>query len=208
MHPIAPDLSGRTDAYILPLADPEVDADGHDPRSRYAETFWLPILGPSTLWLLRHIAGRFDTEPTGFTLELDEASSALGIRSNGGRNNAFQRSIGRMIGFNMGRVVDDVTIEVRRVMPWLHGGQVRRLSSRRQRLHHQTFDQREERRREDGRRAAGVASTLLQLGDSPDLVEQQLLTWGVEPRTAHTAVNAAWADKARREARQPVEAAL
>lgn len=206
MHQSAPDLSGRTEAFILPLADPAVDHDGHDPRSQYAETFWLPILGPSTLWLLRHIATRFDVEPEGFTLELDEASSALGIRSNGGRNNAFQRSIGRMIGFNMGRVVDAVTIEVRRVMPWLHGGQVRRLSPARQRLHQQTFERRSERRQEDGRRAAGVASTLLQLGDSPDLVEQQLLSWGVEPRTAHAAVNAAWADKARREAQAPVDA--
>lgn len=207
MYPTAPDLTGRTDAYILPWADPSVDGVGHDPRSQYAETFWLPILGPSTLWLLRHVAMRFDVEPEGFTLDLDEASSALGIRSKGGRNNAFQRSIGRSIGFSMGRVVDDATLEVRRVMPWLHGGQVRRLSTRRQRLHQQARDHREEQRREDGRRAASVASTLLQLGDSPDLVEQQLVSWGVEPRTARTAVNAAWADKARRDAVVATDAA-
>ena len=80
MYPTAPDLTGRLEAYILPLADPEVDGSGFDARSHYAETFWLPILGPSTLWLLRNIAQRFDSEPDGFTLDLENASSALGIR--------------------------------------------------------------------------------------------------------------------------------
>ena len=200
MYPTAPDLSGCSEAYILPWRDPSVDPTGHDPRSHYAESFWLPVLGPSTLWLLRHLAYRFDLEPDGFTLDLQESSAALGIRSNGGRNNAFHRSIGRLVGFNMGRVVGEQTLEVRRLMPWLHGGQIRRLPERRQHLHHAQQAEREQNRLEDHRRAAHVAQTLLQLGDSPDLVEQQLVAWGVEPRTAHTAVNEAWAAKARADA--------
>ena len=32
---------------IRPWNDPVIDALGHDPRSRYAETFWLPTLGPT-----------------------------------------------------------------------------------------------------------------------------------------------------------------
>ena len=199
MYPTAPDLSGCSEAYILPLSDPSVDPTGHDPRSQYAESFWLPVLGPSTLWLLRHLAQRFDLEPDGFVLDLGDTASALGIRSNGGRNNAFQRSMGRMVGFNMGRVVDERTLEVRRLLPWLHSGQVRRLSESRQRLHGRVRADREAHREEDGRRALQVADTLLQLGDSPDLVEQQLVSWGLEPRTAHLAVTAAWADKARRD---------
>jgi len=31
---------------IKPWLDPVVDVLGHDPRSRYVETFWLPTLGP------------------------------------------------------------------------------------------------------------------------------------------------------------------
>ena len=42
-----------------------------------------------------------------------------------------------------------------------------------------------------------VAGTLLRLGDSPDLVEQQLVAWGVQPQLAKTAVDRAWANKAR-----------
>jgi len=201
MYPTAPDLAGRAEAFILPWCDPSVDATGYDPRSHYAETFWLPILGPSTLWLMRGLAQRFDTEPEGFTLDLCETSASLGIRSNGGKNNAFHRSIGRLVSFGMGRTIADYTIEVRRVMPILHAGQVRRLSPRLQRRHGDELALREVNRQEDGRRAMEVASTLLRLGDSPDLVEQQLVSWGVEPRTANDSVNHAWAAKARAESR-------
>ena len=38
---------------VLPWHDPSVEADGFDPRSPYVETFWLPLLGPSTTLLLR-----------------------------------------------------------------------------------------------------------------------------------------------------------
>ena len=34
---------------IKPWPDPVIDTLGHDPRSRYAETFWLPTLGPPTV---------------------------------------------------------------------------------------------------------------------------------------------------------------
>jgi hypothetical protein len=32
---------------IKPWNDPILDVAGHDPRSRYVETFWLPTLGPT-----------------------------------------------------------------------------------------------------------------------------------------------------------------
>ena len=38
---------------------------GHDPRSWYAETFWLPTLGPTALLLMRHLADRFEHTPAG-----------------------------------------------------------------------------------------------------------------------------------------------
>ena len=99
----------------------------------------------------------------------------------------------------MGRVVDDSTLEVRRVLPWLHGGQIGRLSASGQQRHRLAVAGREEQRAEDERRALEVAQTLLNLGASPDLVEQQLAAWGVEPQVANHAVNVAWAAKARRE---------
>lgn len=122
-------------------------------------------------------------------------------------NNAFQRSLHRLVGFNMGRTVDDQTLAVRRVMPALHTGQVRRLPNRLQRLHQEAIARREADREEDTHRATKVAFTLLQLGDSPDLVEQQLVSWGVEPATSHDAVNQAWAAKARSDRAASIPAA-
>ncbi|NNC80672.1 MAG: hypothetical protein HKN94_11035 [Acidimicrobiales bacterium] len=198
MYPTAPDLTGRTEVFVLPHADPAVDPIGFDPRSDYAEQFWLPILGPSTLWMLRRLAQRFDVEPDGFALDLPELSASLGIRSKaGGRNTTFHRSIERLVTFNMGRTIDERTISVRRIMPPLHAGQVRRLSPNLQQRHADAIAQRSIDQVEDVRRSTEVATTLLRLGDSPDLVEQQLITWGIEPKTARDAVNVAWAAKAR-----------
>ena len=50
---------------IQPWPDPILDTVGHDPRSLYAERFWLPTLGPTTLLLLRHLAAKFDSSPRG-----------------------------------------------------------------------------------------------------------------------------------------------
>ena len=47
---------------VMPWPDPVLDVIGHDPRSWYAETFWLPTLGPTALLLLRHLADRFSAE--------------------------------------------------------------------------------------------------------------------------------------------------
>ena len=50
---------------VMPWPDPVLDAVGHDPRSWYVETFWLPTLGPTALLLLRHLADRFEANPKG-----------------------------------------------------------------------------------------------------------------------------------------------
>ena len=52
-----PDLA--TDCILIrPWPDPVIDRLGHDPRSPYVEQFWLGVLGPSTTWLMRRLAGR------------------------------------------------------------------------------------------------------------------------------------------------------
>ena len=66
---------------IRPWSDPVIDRVGHDPRSAYVEKFWLGILGPSTTWLLRHLAGELDLHPDGFVLSLPECATALGLGS-------------------------------------------------------------------------------------------------------------------------------
>ena len=62
--------------YITTWDDPLVDRLGHDPRSAYVEQFWLGVLGPSAIWLLRHCRNELDRSPTGFVLDLTETAGA------------------------------------------------------------------------------------------------------------------------------------
>lgn len=149
------------------------------------------------MWLMRKVAERFDHEPDGFELDLLDASLALGIASRGGRNNAFHRALTRAVNFHMGRTIDDHTIGLRRFMPPLHQGQINRLPPRLQRRHTQTIELLPRTQAEDLARAHKISSTLLELGDSPDVVEQQLTTWGLGANVAKEAVDAAWRDRAR-----------
>src|SRR3954469_10018177 len=66
--PVAiPDLS--TDVLtIRPWPDEVIDALGHDPRSAYVERFWLGVLGPSAIWLLRRLGAGLDAPPPRFAL--------------------------------------------------------------------------------------------------------------------------------------------
>ena len=66
---------------ITPWPDPVLDALGHDPRSWYAETFWLPTLGPTALLLLRHLADRFEEQPGGLTLPIADTGRRARARA-------------------------------------------------------------------------------------------------------------------------------
>ena len=196
-YPQAPDLRGVEVANILPITDPSQDGDHFDPRSEYAETFWLPVLGPSTMWLMRKMADRFDLEPDGFEIDLLETSHSLGITGNGGRNNAFHRALNRAVSFHMGRTIDQTTIAIRRFMPPLHHGQIKRLPVRLQNRHEVVIAEMPRVRAEELVRAQKVALTLLTIGDSPDEVECQLIGWGLGANLANVAVDAAWRERAR-----------
>ena len=71
---------------VEPWPDPVIDELGHDPRSAYVERFWLPVLGPSTVWLLRRLADQLDRQPDGFELDLVDTARCLGVGMRGGRN--------------------------------------------------------------------------------------------------------------------------
>ena len=195
--PAAPDFRGVDTAQIVPLDEAIDGPHQFDPRSQYAEMYWLPILGPSTLWLLRRLADRFDHEPDGFDLDLRETSHALGITGNNGRTNPFNRALGRIVTFRMGHAIDDTTLAVRRTIPPLHHGQVQRLPTKLRHSHDREIAALPRREAEELARAHKLATTLLAMGDSPDFVERQLTVWGHGVRIAKEAVDHAWKDRAR-----------
>ena len=73
--PIEPDPRRSNDPTsrlyrIVPWVDPVADPHGVHPCSRYVELYWLPVVGPSTTWLLRRLSYGLEVHPGGFDLDL------------------------------------------------------------------------------------------------------------------------------------------
>src|SRR5262252_10235833 len=100
----------RTAIQVVPWTDPVVDVIGHDPRSWYAETFWLPTLGPTCLLLLRHLADRFERAPDGVELPVADTAAALGLGPRDGQHSPLVRSVNRLQQFDLACSDGDRTI--------------------------------------------------------------------------------------------------
>ena len=112
---------------IMPWTDPFLDRDGHDPRSPYAERFWLATLGPSTYLLHRHLVGGFDRRPAGYALDPLEVSMGLGLGPTSSRSAPFGKALVRLVRFRQAEVRADGALAVRTSLPPLSARQVERL---------------------------------------------------------------------------------
>lgn len=80
----------------------------HPVRSEYVERFWLPILGPSALLALRSIDRAILTSVTRqAVVDLVEFGASLGIGTGTGRHTQTNRTLARLIDFDMARIVGD-----------------------------------------------------------------------------------------------------
>ena len=173
--------------------DPVIDELGHDPRSAYVERFWLPVLGPSTVWFLRRVADQLDQQPEGFELDLVETARSLGVGMRGGRNSPMLKTVERSCRFGAARMHGPTGIAVRRRLAPLTRAQVERLPEPLQQEHtvwltrprtSPTVEQMKE-------RARSLALSMLELGEDTDAVERQLHHWRFHPAIAHEALR--WA---------------
>jgi hypothetical protein len=179
---------------ICPWNDPVVDTLGHDPRSRYAEMFWLPTLGPTALLLLRHLADRFDRTTGGIELALADTSSALGLGAREGASSPIVRTLRRLEQFDLACAdPQSDTVAVRRTVPPVNPRHLRRLPHDVQRAHAEWAESQlaEPPVAAARRRARRVAFTLLEQGDDPDHVERVLHAMGFHPALCHE--SARWA---------------
>lgn len=119
---------------VMPWPEPEPEACGHDPRSRYAEMFVLPILGPTGTWLLRRLADGLDTFPEGYELDLVQTARALGLNYLPGKVGPFTRALERCVMFGYAAPVP-YGLAVRRRVGTLAARQVERLPEHLRRLH-------------------------------------------------------------------------
>jgi hypothetical protein len=170
---------------VKPWPDPVLDVLGHDPRSWYAETFWLPTLGPTALLLMRHLADRFEHDPTGVDLPIADTAAALGLGPRDGQNSPLMKSLGRLRQFELACTDDnEATISVR--------PHVRRLPAPLQARHAEWVAGHTNSPIELARRRARrVALTLVAEGESIGTVERALHNGGFHPALAHEAVR--WA---------------
>ncbi|HEY2331602.1 MAG TPA: hypothetical protein VGH94_06755, partial [Acidimicrobiales bacterium] len=106
--------------------DEVVDQLGFDPRSPYVERFWLGVLGPSTVWLLRRVAAGLEAHPTGFSLPLADTARALGLGGDGA-SSPFARALRRCCQFDMARAEGPGVLAVRRHLPPLARRHLQRL---------------------------------------------------------------------------------
>lgn len=177
---------------VMPWPDPVLDAIGHDPRSWYVETFWLPTLGPTALLLLRHLADRFETNPKGVDLPVADTAAALGLGPREGSQSPLMRSLTRLQQFELACSDGDVTIAVRKTLPPVHRRHVRRLPTGLQARHAEWVEDQATKPVDIARRRARrFALTLLMQGEPLDTVERSLHAGGFHPALAHEAVR--WA---------------
>jgi hypothetical protein len=182
---------------IRPWPDPVIDTLGHDPRSPYAERYWLPTLGPTALFLLRHIAARFDRAPDGFVLPLAETSRCLGLGDRDGRNSPVARSLGRLVQFDLGAFeAEGAILAVRRSVPPVNRRHVRRLPPALQEEHETWMRARLADPPSAGarRNARRLALLLLGSGESRPEVEHALGSVGFSPPLARDAALWAWTE--------------
>ncbi len=192
---------------VKPWLDPVVDVLGHDPRSRYVETFWLPTLGPTAVLLLRHLADRFDRTPDGLELTVADTSHALGVGQRDGASSPIVRTLRRLVQFDLAceDPMSDL-IAVRRTIPPVAARHLRRLPAEVQAQHAEWAEPQgdEAPLAAARRRSRRVAFTLLEQGDDADHVERVLHSMGFHPALCHESAH--WAHQRHREALDHVTA--
>ena len=120
---------------VLPWPDIVIDNLGVDPRSDYVEQYWLGLVGPASVLLMRHLALRFEAEPEGFNLDLTHTARVLGLGTGLGRWGPVQRSLHRCVSFGFARRWGEERLLARRHLPPVTRQQLARLPEDRQTLH-------------------------------------------------------------------------
>jgi hypothetical protein len=177
-----------------------IDKVGHDPRSVYVETFWLPVLGPSTTWLLRHLSIRLEESPQGVELDVEDTARSLGLGERLGPNAPFVRTLKRCVDFDMAEWRGPRQLAVRLRLPPLARRHLRRLPESLQARHEAMQEPLQPSSSAESLRRHGyqLALSLVDLGEDQQTTEQQLRRWRFHPALATEC--AAWAveERARR----------
>ncbi len=170
--------------------DVNIESLGYDPRSSYVEKFWLPFLGPSTVFLTRKITELLESEPYGFVMDLDELSVVLGLGLNTNKNSSVQKTLNRLLVFELARIMPSKAVSVRLKLPPLPQRYINRLPQAMRELHSREFQDGPETTLAAARaRARSLAVTLAKLGHDRSAIEKQLISWRFHPSVCYETLN-------------------
>lgn len=178
---------------FTPWRDVNIESLGYDPRSSYVEKFWLPFLGPSTILTARRLIELFEVQPYGFPVSLSDLSLMLGLGQNFGRNSSIQKTLNRMLIFEVARVMPSEAVSVRLKLPPLPQRYIVRLPQDLQDQHAATIDTGPDSSLNAIRtRARSLALALSKLGHDRLSIENQLISWRFHPSVCYETLN--WID--------------
>jgi hypothetical protein len=179
--------------------DRATDETGYDARSEYVERFWLPVLGPSTTCLLRHLAGRLARSPSGCVIDVTDTARALGLGDRPGRHAPFLRTLTRAIDFGMMRVEAPDALATRTRLPPLSARHLARLPASLRAAHRLAVAPSPEQDLTDRLRQHGrqLAASLASIGAARDEIAHQLLSWRFDRPLAEACASWAAAETGR-----------
>ena len=176
-----PSPSAAGSIAVRPWIDPVVDENGFDPRSRYVEVVWLGVLGPTATWLLRRLVAGLERSPEGYDLDLHTTAQAMGLSYSSGRASPFSKALQRCVMFGLAHPIEG-GLAVRRRIPPISFRHLRRMPESVQAAHADWLDA--SIGVEELTRAHRLATTMLDLGDDPSMIEHRLVALGVSDAVA------------------------
>jgi hypothetical protein len=113
---------------VVALSDPVVESVGHHPTSTYAETYWLPVIGPSALWTSRRLVGWLENldDAPGLLVDVPMLAREIGLGDDIGLSTPIVRTLSRLVDFELAQIQGD-RLAVRTALPPLAARHVRRL---------------------------------------------------------------------------------
>lgn len=113
---------------VITYENSDTHTGGFDPRSPYVETYWLAVLGPSSILAARRIADWLENQPSGVVICLEDLAHSLGLGRGTGRHAPMVRTLDRLVMFGFAQIAWDSYALRRTVLP-LSPRLLRRLPS-------------------------------------------------------------------------------
>ena len=121
------DLQTNSTLRIQTWPDPPHAGPNVDVRSRYADHFWIPGLGPTAMCLLRVLVRQIGHRDHPVTIEVRHLLSELGLDASTGLFE-IERALARLLDEGIASVRSDRAVRVRVDLPYLSQIQVERLA--------------------------------------------------------------------------------